>query len=448
MRPVLPAVLLMLTVSCTPSATEPEAPSGASARNLPVAFVGVNVVPMDSERVVPGQTVIVENGRITAMGPAEEAEIPDGAFLVDGGGKYLMPGLAEMHGHIPPLDESGEYIESVLFMYVANGITTVRGMLGSDGQLGLRDRANNGESTIPTLYLAGPSFNDSSINSPEEAIEKVRAQKAEGWDLLKIHPGLTLEEYDAMAATAAEVGIRFGGHVPADVGLAHAIEMGQETFDHLDGYVEYLNGDQGPVDPDRLADIVERTRDAGAWVVPTMALWETLMGTSDLETLTSLPELQYMPPRLVEQWTSQYEARLRAPNFDSAAARHIVDNRKRVLAALNNGDVPILMGTDAPQQFSVPGFSIHRELEVMADAGMTPYEIIKSGTVNVGRYFEGQDSFGTIKVGNRADLILTNANPLDDVANIAGRSGVMVRGAWLPEDRIQERLAEIAASYQ
>ena len=166
MRPVLPAVLMMLTVSCTPSATEPEAPSGASARNLPVAFVGVNVVPMDSERVVPGQTVIVENGRITAMGPAEEAEIPDGAFLVDGGGKYLMPGLAEMHGHIPPLDESGEYIESVLFMYVANGITTVRGMLGSDGQLGLRDRANNGESTIPTLYLAGPSFNDSSINSP------------------------------------------------------------------------------------------------------------------------------------------------------------------------------------------------------------------------------------------------------------------------------------------
>ena len=146
-----------------------------------------------------------------------------------------------------------------------------------------------------------------------------------------------MEEYDAMAGTAAEVGIRFGGHVPADVGLAHAIEMGQETFDHLDGYVEYLNGDQGPVDPDRLADIVERTRDAGAWVVPTMALWETLMGTSDLETLTSLSELRYMPPQLVEQWTSQYEARLSGPNFDSAAARHIVDNRKRVLAALNNG---------------------------------------------------------------------------------------------------------------
>ena len=448
MRSALLVGLLLVSGSCgAPPAEQSEPASSGSSRQLPVAFIGVNVVPMDSEQVLNGQTVVIQGGRITVIGPAGDIEIPDGAVLVDGSGKYLMPGLAEMHGHIPPPNQPAEFTEAVLFMYVANGVTTVRGMLGAEGQLDLRDRSNRGELIAPNLYLAGPSFRDSSINSPDEAIDKVRAQKAEGWDLLKIHPGLTIEEYDAMANTAREEGMRFGGHVPADVGLAHAIEMGQETFDHLDGYVEYLEGDKGPVDGTSLADIVERTRAAGAWVVPTMALWETIMGTNELETLTSFPELQYMPPQTVEQWTRQHESRLSAEGFDAGVARQIIDSRMRILTALYDGGVPILMGTDAPQQFSVPGFSIHRELQVMAAAGMSPYEIIKSGTVNVGEYFKDHDDFGTVEVGKRADLLLVNANPLEDIASVADRAGVMVRGAWLPEERIQERLAEIAASH-
>ena len=445
MRSALLVVLLLVSGSCGAPPAEQSEPASSGSTKMPVAFVGVNVVPMDSEQIVNEQTVVIQGNRITAIGPAGEIEIPDGAVLVDGGGKYLMPGLAEMHGHIPPPNQPAEFTEAVLFMYVANGVTTVRGMLGADGQLDLRDRANRGELVAPNLYLAGPSFNDNSINSPEEAVEKVRAQKAEGWDLLKIHPGLTMDEYDAMADTAREEAIRFGGHVPADVGLAHAIEMGQETFDHLDGYVEYLEGDTGPVDDQQLADIVQKTKDAGAWIVPTMALWETLMGTSDLDALTSFPELQYMPPDQVERWTGQHESRLSADGFDEGVARQIIDSRMRILKALHDGGVPILMGTDAPQQFSVPGFSIHRELQVMAAAGMSPYEIIRSGSVNVGEYFKDHDDFGTVEVGKRADLLLVNGNPLEDIANVADRSGVMVRGAWLPEDRIQERLAEIAA---
>ena len=447
MRSALLVVLLLVSGSCAPPPAEQAEPAASNgSTQLPVAFIGVNVVPMDSEQVLNGQTVVIQGDRITAIGPAGEIEIPDGAVLVDGSGKYLMPGLAEMHGHIPPPNQPSEFTEAVLFMYVANGVTTVRGMLGAEGQLELRDRSNRGELIAPNLYLAGPSFRDSSINSPEEAVDKVRAQKAEGWDLLKIHPGLTIDEYDAIANTAREEGMRFGGHVPADVGLAHAIEMGQETFDHLDGYVEYLEGDKGPVDGTSLADIVERTRAAGALVVPTMALWGTLMGTNELETLTSFPELQYMPPQTVEQWTRQHESRLSADGFDAGVARQIIDSRMRILKALHEGGVPILMGTDAPQQFSVPGFSIHRELQVMAAAGMSPYEIIKSGTVNVGEYFKGHDDFGTVEVGKRADLLLVNANPLENIASVADRAGVMVRGAWLPEERIQERLAEIAAS--
>ncbi len=123
------------------------------------------------------------------------------------------------------------------------------------------------------------------------------------------------------------------------------------------------------------------------------------------------------------------------------------ENRLKLLDALNKGGVKILMGTDAPQQFSVPGFSIHREMARMVAAGMSPYEIVLSGTVMVGRYFESHDTFGKIALGHRADMILVNANPLEDVANIADQAGVMVRGRWLPQEEIQARLDRIVASY-
>ncbi len=413
-----------------------------------IAFVNVNVVPMDRERIVENQTVIVRDGRIAEVGPGNKIKAPDGATRIDGAGKYLMPGLAEMHGHIPGPNAPKPYTEAVLFLYVANGVTTVRGMLGAPNQLELRDRANRGEIVSPTLYLAGPSFNDNSVNSPEQAISMVRQQKQEGWDLLKIHPGPTRAEYDAMAKTAKEVGIRFAGHIPADVGLIHALEMGQETIDHVDGYIEYLKGDAGPVDEAKLADVVRRTKAAGAWIVPTMSLWETLIGLPSLESLAAIPELKYAHPKEVEQWKTIHRNRLSNPNYDRKKVELIATNRIRILRALHEGGVRILLGTDAPQQFSVPGFSIHREMAFMLKCGFTPYQIIHSGTKNVGDYFKSKDNFGAIEAGKRADLILVEGNPLKDVGSIAKRAGVMVRGRWLPESEIRRRLDEIAASWQ
>jgi imidazolonepropionase-like amidohydrolase len=333
-------------------------------------------------------------------------------------------------------------------MYVANGVTTVRGMLGAPGQLELREQARRGELMAPTLYLAGPSFSGNSIKSVDEAIQKVRQQKNEGWDLLKVHPGLTRDQYDAMASTAKEVGMRFAGHVPAEVGLLHAIQSGQETFDHLDGYIEYLQGDKGPVPDAKLAEVAKLTRQADAWVVPTMVLWETLRGTADLSTLRVIPELQFMPSQQIEAWTTAQENLLMSPTFKPEVARQIIQNRMRLLKVLSDEGVKIMLGSDAPQRFSVPGFSIHREMARMADAGMKPYDIIRSGSFNVGVYFKNQDDFGTIETGRRADLILVEANPLDNVGNLARRAGVMVRGRWIPEPEIQDRLAKIAASYK
>jgi imidazolonepropionase-like amidohydrolase len=415
-----------------------------SATAQTVVFRNVNVIPMTSNKVLEKQTVVVKDGRVATI--SKIADAPKDAVVVDGTGKYLIPGLAEMHGHVPPLDAKGGLLDDTLFLYVANGITTVRGMLGHPGQLELRERAKRGEIVSPTLYLAGPSFNDQSVNSVQEAIDRARTQKKEGWDLLKVHPGLTLEEYDAMAKTAAAEKIRFGGHVPAAVGLLHAIEMGQETFDHIDGYVELLDGMKGPVDEKKLADVVKRSKDAGVWIVPTSALWEVLFNAIPLETLNGYPELKYAPAGAVAAWEKAYNDRLK--QIPRETAKHVIANRRRILEALHKGGVKILMGTDAPQQYSVPGFSLHRELTRMLEAGMTPYDILRSGTANVGEYFAKQDSFGTIEPGKRADLVLLRANPLADITNVSKIDGVMVRGRWFSRADLDAGLARIETKYK
>lgn len=416
--------------------------SASTAQSL-TAFVDVHVLPMDEERVLENHTVVIEGERIVRVGPSNEVNIPDGATIIEGNGRYLMPGLAEMHGHIPPPSQSTAAIEETLFLYAANGITTVRGMLGYPGQLELKERANSGAIWSPTLYLAGPSFNGSTVSSPEQAAARVRDQVAEGWDLLKIHPGLSRAQYDAMADEAHELGISFGGHVPAAVGLEHALDMGQLTFDHVDGYVEALGGGSTAINMIELNRLIQKTIEKGAWIVPTMALWETLFLTTPLEELQSYDELKYVSQAAVNSWSNQYRSRASSGQFAAPGNFEVIDARMQVLAALSDGGARILMGTDAPQQFSVPGFSLHRELLVMADADMTPYEIMVTGTRNVGRYFADTDTFGLVAEGHRADLLLVNSNPFNDVAHIADHAGVMIRGRWLSPDVIAQRLEVI-----
>jgi imidazolonepropionase-like amidohydrolase len=282
--------------------------------------------------------------------------------------------------------------------------------------------------------------------TPGQAIARVRAQKAEGWDLLKVHPGLTIETYDAMARTAKEVGIEFSGHVPADVGLVHAIRQGQRTIDHLDGYIEHLQAQDAPVDRAKLAEIVKLTRETGTWVVPTMALWEVIIGAKDVADISAFPELRYMPHAMVENWKTGYQRRVSAPNFNAARAKQIAANRKVLLKALADGGAQIIFGTDAPQTFSVPGFSIHRELAAMKQCGLSNFAILQSATKNVGDYYRERDKFGVVAPGQRADLLLLSANPLDDLRNVQQRAGVLLRGKWISEAEIQARLAKIAAA--
>ncbi|HJQ26063.1 MAG TPA: amidohydrolase family protein [Blastocatellia bacterium] len=434
--------LLLLFVNCLASARD-NSPQGAKSQA--VAFVGVNVVPMDRERVIENQTVIVRGDRIAEIGPAAKVKVPADAVRVEARGKYLMPGLAEMHGHLPHPNQGEAVTNSFLLLFVANGVTTVRGMFGFPNHPALRDRINRGEVFGPKLYVAGPAMTGQSVHSPEEGAQRVREYKQAGFDLLKIHEGLSQATYDAIVKTAKEVGLPFGGHIPDDVGLLYALKSGQSTVEHLDGYVEEL-GTADNLDEGRIPALVQATREAGAWVVPTMALWQTFMGTEAIESLKQRPELKYVPPAMVNQWVQQ-RAGLAAQNPDAKQGQRVLELRDKILKALQEGTGKVMLGSDAPQLFSVPGFSLHREMLAMARAGLTPYQVLAAGTRNPAVYLKAESEFGTVEVGKRADLILVDDNPLKDVANVARRSGVVLRGQWLPEAKLRKMLDELAATY-
>ena len=431
-----------------------------------VAFTGVNVIPMTAPGVpvvVENRTVVVTDRRIASMHPADEVEVADGTEVVEAGGMYLMPGLGEMHGHLPGPRTVQSDARNLLFLYVANGVTTVRGMQGERSQLGLRARIARGQSLGPRIFVGSPSMTGGRVTTPGQGAQLVREYNELGYDLVKVHEGLAPDVFDAVAATANEVGLPFGGHVPDAVGLRRALAAGQVSIDHLDNAIEALVPDDelpagggglfgvgdllDRVNMGRLPRLVEDTLASGAWMVPTMVLWETVFfgGRSAAELRAARPEVRYMPPETVEQWERAVDERTAAA--DPEVSRRVAALRRQILGALHEGGVPIAMGTDSPQIFSVPGFSVHHEMALWVEVGMTPYAVLEAGTRRVAEYFDALDDFGTIEVGRRADLLLLTANPIDDVANVARRGGVMVNGNWWSEERIQERLAGIAQFY-
>lgn len=424
------------------------------------AFVNVNVVAMDSERVLENQTVIVRGDRVVTIGPAAQVSVPSGAVRVDAAGRYLMPGLAEMHAHVPGGNASQEWVERVLFLYVSNGVTTIRGMLGDPRHLELRERIRRGEVLGPTLYTSGPSFNGNTVPTAEAARRRVEEQKAAGYNFLKIHPGVSRAAFDTLVATADRLGLRFAGHVPAQVGLARALEAKYASIDHLDGYMEAILKDgastdsagffgarlAGQVDELKITEVARATREAGVWNVPTQALMESFLSPVSPEQAAQWPGVRYMPPQQVSQWETSKRNAMSQPGATAENYRRVMAIRGKLIKALHDAGAGLLLGSDAPQVFNVPGFSVHRELRLIVEAGLTPYEALVTGTRNVATYFGTADQVGTVAQGKVADLVLVDGNPLADVANASRIAGVMVRGRWLPKSEIDRRLEGYAAA--
>ena len=428
-------------------------------RQQEIVFRSVNIIPMDWERIVENQTVVVKNGVISSIGDASRIKYSKDALVIEAKGKYLIPGLAEMHAHVPPIDDI-EPMKEVVLLFAVKGVTTIRGMLGHPRHLELRSKLKSGEIIGPRFYTSGPSFSGGTVKTAASGSDMVRQQKQAGYDFLKLHPGLTKETFSAIAKTAKEVNIPFAGHVSYDVGVWTAIESGYATIDHLDGFVESLvpgieniteqqNGlfamfSSAQADTTRIPKLMNALREKNIWVVPTQALAERWFAPNkDAEELRKEPEMIYMQPNTLNSWVTSKKNLMSNPNYNAASVTRFISLRRKLIYECNRNGVGLLLGSDAPQVFDVPGFSVHHELQYMVDAGLTPYEALRTGTVNVARFLKRANDMGTIKKGAVSDLILLNGNPLAGIHQTKNIEGVMLGNRWLSKTYIESALKKL-----
>lgn len=429
-----------------------------------IAFVNVNVLSMTGEQMLMNQTVLIKNGKIVQIGSSKSVKPSKNALKIKAKGKYLLPGLSEMHAHIPVADSTGDAnVRETLFLYLAGGVTTIRGMLGNPYHLKLKQQVAKNDILSPRMYTSSPSLNGNSIKTPEEARTKVTQYQRDGYDFLKIHPGIQLPVFEELVKTARQVGIPFSGHVPIAVGVRRAIDFKYASIDHIDGYVEGLvslsanvdssaNGLFGVhftdlADTKMIPELVAKTKAAGVWIVPTQALLERWTSPLTGDQIMMEPEMAYMSPSVRYQWRGA-KAQLFGANYKPETGKKFIDIRRQLLKNMHEAGVGLLLGSDAPQVFNVPGFSIRHEAKAMANAGISNAEILKSGTVNPAIFFGQEGEFGVVKVGAAAELILLDANPLTNIDNIKLLNGVLIQGRWLSKKMIAEELTKIAKKYE
>lgn len=413
------------------------------------AFVHCTVVPMDEPRLLEDYTVVVRDGVILAVGPSAELEIPSAARRVEARGRYLMPGLADMHTH---LWENEPYLD----MNLANGVTTILELSGSPVYLRWRDEIRRGEREGPTLYVStffdGPRAERSPhqiVRTPAEAHARVRTAKEEGFDLIKVYSFLGAETFAAVIEEAAEQGITVIGHVPHAVGPQEAMLAGQVGVVHVEEF--YNNYFLGHPERDGEIDgMVEMIAALGVVVTSnTSAIEAMVKETTDLAAELAQPAVRYLPGNVVAEWgpwTNGYVNRSPEEKFGERVKVQLGWLQPFVLK-LHEAGVLLLAGTDAAIPVLVPGFAIHQELAELVEIGLTPFEALACATRNADRFvaehISPADRFGVVEVGRRADLLLLESNPLESIENVRAVVGVMARGKWYDRQELERRLAKI-----
>jgi len=427
--------------------------ASAAAQDTTTAFINVNVIAMTGEQVLPAQTVIISDKLIVAIGSVDTTPLPENCEVIDGTDRYLMPGLAEMHAHIPAADSPET--DRVLTLLAANGITLARSMLGQPSHLGLRSALSLDKRFGPRLVIAGPSLNGTSVHGVADAVKQVETQHSAGYDFLKIHPGLDAEEFHAIARTARRLGMPFAGHVPVAVGVEGALASGMASIDHLDGYLAALmpvnsdaSGGYGgffdvllanQLQEQNIAGLAARTAAAGTWNVPTESLFEHRVAAETALELSRRPEMLYVSADTLQQWVRAKQQQENERGFNTEVGSRAIRIRRQIIMALHSAGAGLLLGSDAPQVFNVPGFSLHDELRLLVESGLSPYEALATGTTAVAGFL-GTNT-GSIVPGRDADLLLLDANPLDDIALTRRIHGVMLRGHWYSAYELNDRLA-------
>lgn len=423
------------------------------------AITGVTVVPMTTDTVIEDATVVVRDGRITAVGRG--AKVPRGVRTIDGRGRYLVPGLADMHVHLLADDEIPDSLARYeLGVMLANGITATRFMMGTPEQLALRQQVAKGEVLGPQLWLASPEFagrkyhkgfHGFAVGTPDEARAAVNAAADAGYDFIKITLFVTAPVYDALVEEARKRNIKVVGHVSADVGVPRALAAGQQ-IEHLDNYVEQVLADSAPmknsvsdrgvfqpemwvsldyVDDAKVNAIAGATARAGVWSVPTLTVFKKAFALGQPEAeFKARPDWQLMPDGYRNLYVNANTKYWSNPASEARRMRW-VEVRDRLVKAIVDSGGRVMAGSDTPEWFYTYGYTLHRELESLVAAGLTPYQALEAATSNPARFLGASAEWGTIEPGKRADLVLLAENPLRDIRNTTSIEAVVVGGRWL-----------------
>ncbi|HSJ08925.1 MAG TPA: amidohydrolase family protein [Longimicrobiales bacterium] len=402
----------------------------APAGDTVVVIRDAVVIPMDGDTAVrlPHHSVVVRDGRVAWLGPDSMLPAVADARVIDAGGRFLMPGLMDMHAHVS---------ESYLPLFLANGITTVRDMNGRPATLALRERVRAGAVAGPRIVAGTPLLTGASWPVPhvvvpdaDSARALTRTIAAAGYDFIKIYDGLDSASYRVLVEFARSSGLRVTGHIPQALGLEGVLAAGQD-LEHVEKIVWATVGHA--FDAARIPGIAAQVAQAGVWVTPTLFSQQVLtrQGSAEFAAYFERPEIRYVDEGTLAWWRTLRRSGAAAPQDPAGTGARLHAFQRALVLALFHAGVPLLLGTDTPNPLVVPGFGIHDEIAALVDAGMPVYDVLRAGTARAGEWIGGASVSGVVREGGVADLLLLRHDPLLDPATLRRPDAVLANGRVL-----------------
>lgn len=435
----------------------------AHATELPpsqkaIAFVNVNVLTMSSStpEILYNQTVTIgHSGSILEIGPSAKIKVPKNFLKVTGNGKlFLLPALSDMHIHL----EFPEQLE----MLLAKGVTTARVMWGKDkdgadslNHFEIKKSIQEGRRIGPRLFIASTPLDGPNpiwpgvieIKNPAEGRTTVQNMVAKGYDFIKVYNNLSAESYASIVKTAKELKVPVVGHVPNAVGYYNAVDAGQISFEHLEGTLAVMKNEipddnrnrnwQEEIDPSKLQKFVEKSKASEVWTCPTLSFYKPY--ETDELTLQKEESYKYVNQQLRDLWIAMLKKKRGDKSLLNSTG---LQKRQAVVKALYEAKANLLVGTDSPNPYVVPGFSTHEELRRLANSGISNYDVLRIGTYNAARFLNKQDQFSSIEKGKLGEVILVEGNPLENLSSVENLKGVLSQGRWFSEKRLKGLLGK------
>jgi imidazolonepropionase-like amidohydrolase len=382
----------------------------------------------------PDMTVVITGDHITDLGEAGKVSVPQGGRVIDAGGKFLIPGLWDMHVHW--------YSRDTLTLFTANGVTGIRQMFGNSDLFRWRDEIAKGSLQGPRMVVASPIIdgpqpvwpNSISVRDEAEGRKAVKRVKQLGADFVKVYSLLPREAYFGIADEARKQGLPFEGHVPFTVSAAEASDAGQKSIEHLTGVIKTLETFSDKKETELFAHFIKN----GTWQCPTLTVLRNTAYQDD-PNIRNDERLKFIPRQVLGRW-GQRMANRGDENYANAKRRF--QKGVEVIGDMSRAGVPLLAGTDTGNPYCFPGFSLHDELVLLVKAGLTPTESLRAATLNPAKFFGLDQKLGTIEQGKLADLVLLDANPLEDIRNTQRIDAVIMNGRFYDRKALDKMLAQ------